>query len=99
MGNIRELDVIRLTIAITNTARVMEHAKTMMTLMFVVVTTVTQGKTVKQWNIAITRTALITEYVITNKVLIIAHVTRDILGRTANKHTVRIINVFTVHLV
>ena len=93
LGNIRELGVIRLTIAITNTARVMEHATTIMTLTFVAVTMVTLGKTVKQWTIAITRTVLITEHVITNKVLTNAHVTRGILGRTANTHTVRIINV------
>ena len=91
--DIRELDVIRLTIAITNTARVMEHALTVWRITFVAVTMVILEQTVKMLTIALTRIVLTKAHVLTNKVLTNAHVTRDILGSTANKHTVRIINV------
>ena len=79
-------------LAIIGTAQVMERVRTVVTIMFVIVTVVSLERTVKQLIIAITRTVHNTACVTTNTTRTNVPVVRDTQVMTASILTVAIIN-------
>ena len=70
----------------------MEGVKTVVTIMFVIVTMLSLEQTVKQLIIAITRTVLVTAHVTTNTTRTHVHVVRDTQVVTASILTVMIMD-------
>ena len=87
-----ELTANKLIFATTKTVQIVECVRTVVTIMFVIVTVVSLEQTVKQLIIAITSTVLVTAHVRTNTTRTHVHVIRDTQVVTASILTVIIID-------